>query len=228
MPAQYFTERTFAFLRDLAANNDRAWFDANRDRYEADVRGPALAFIVDFAPRLREISPHFRADPRKSGGSLFRIHRDTRFSADKSPYKTHTGIQFRHEAGRDAHAPGFYLHLEPGGCFAGVGCWHPDAGALARIRDAIVEDPGRWRAAALRGPFAKIYELAGESLTRPPRGYDARHPLVEDLKRKDHIGVAELTRKRVTAAGFLDDFESLCRAGAPFVRWLCGAGGHAF
>ncbi len=226
--AGYFTPRTFAFLEDLARNNDRAWFQDNRDRYEHDVREAALAFILDFAPRLKRISPRFRADPRKSGGSLFRIHRDTRFSRDKSPYKAHTGIQFRHDGGKDAHAPGFYLHIDPGRCFVGAGTWHPDSGTLRKIRDAIVEDGARWRRAARGGSFAETYELGGDSLTRPPRGYDSAHPLVEDLKRKDFIGATDLTRRRVTAPGFLDDFDSLCRAAAPFVRWLCRAGGHAF
>ncbi len=208
MANPYFSPRTFAFLEDLRENNDRAWFEANKARYERDVRAGALAFIVDFAPRLEKVSRHFRADPRKSGGSLFRIHRDTRFSRDKSPYKTHAGIQFRHRQGRDAHAPGFYLHLDPAGSFAGVGTWHPDGPALRAIRDAIVEDGAGWRAAR-EGGFAAAYALAGDTLTRAPRGYDPSHPLIEDLKRKDFIGVAELTRRRVTGAGFMDDFEAL-------------------
>ena len=223
----YFTDRTFAFLRDLARNNDRAWFEDNRGRYEAEVRGPAIAFIVDFAPRLKEISPQFRADPRKSGGSLFRIHRDTRFSKDKSPYKTSTGIQFRHQASKNAHAPGFYLHIDPAGSFAGVGTWRPDPATLRAIRDGIVDDPAAWDA-AVRGDFSRVFALGGEALSRPPRGYDAGHDRVEDLKRKDFIGVADLSRDRITDPAFLDDFDGLCRAGAPFVRWLCGATGHPF
>src|SRR5918996_4016229 len=132
-----FSPALFTFLRDLKQNNDRDWFKANKPRYEKAVLEPALQFIVDFEPHLLAISPHFVADPRPSGGSLFRIHRDTRFSKDKSPYKPYTGIQFRHELGKDAHAPGFYLHLEPGGVFAGAGIWHPDQPTLVRIREAI-------------------------------------------------------------------------------------------
>ena len=109
-----FRPELFAFLRDLKANNDRVWFARNKERYENDVRGPALDFVADFAPHLEKISPHFVADPRPSGGSLFRIHRDTRFSKDKSPYKPYVGMRFSHEAAKDAHAPGFYLHLAPG------------------------------------------------------------------------------------------------------------------
>ena len=107
--------------------------------YRAEVRDPMLDFIAAFGEPLAAISPHFRADPRPNGGSLFRIYRDTRFSKDKTPYKTNVGAHFRHTAGKDAHAPGFYLHLEPGACFAGCGVWHPDGPTLAGIRDTIVE-----------------------------------------------------------------------------------------
>ena len=92
-----FGPELFAFLAELELNNNREWFGANRHRYEEHLLEPALAFIEDFAPRLQKISPHFRADARPSGGSLFRIYRDTRFSKDKSPYKTHVGLHFRHE-----------------------------------------------------------------------------------------------------------------------------------
>ena len=90
----------------------------NKDRYETEVREPLLKFIDAFGPRLAKISPQFVANPSKVGGSLFRIHRDTRFARDKSPYKTHVGVQFRHERAKDVHAPGFYLHIQPDGVFA--------------------------------------------------------------------------------------------------------------
>ncbi|MGA7097163.1 MAG: TIGR02453 family protein, partial [Acidimicrobiia bacterium] len=114
---RYFQPALFRFLRDLAANNNREWFEANRERYAETVQEPALAFIADFAPRLEKISPCFRADAKVQGGSLFRIYRDTRFSADKTPYKTNTGVHFRHDRFKDAHAPGYYLHLQPRECF---------------------------------------------------------------------------------------------------------------
>ena len=120
----------FTFFRELKENNNREWFQANKQRYETQVREPLLHFITDFGVRLPEISPRYMADARKSGGSLFRIYRDVRFSKDKSPYKTTAGIQFRHENGKDVHAPGFYLHLEPDGVFVGVGIWHPETKIL--------------------------------------------------------------------------------------------------
>jgi uncharacterized protein (TIGR02453 family) len=214
-----FGPELFRFLRDLKANNDRVWFNANKDRYEKEVRGPALDFVEDFAPHLAEISPHFVADPRPSGGSLFRIHRDTRFSKDKSPYKTHVGIHFRHELAKHAHTPGFYLHLEPGSAFTGVGIWRPDAPALLKIREAIAADPKAWRRATADGAV----RLGGESLKRPPTGFDPEHPLIDDLKRKDFIASVELTQKVACSAGFLERFAGTCRETSPLVRFLCEA-----
>ena len=223
MPATPFTPALFTFLAELAANNDREWFRANKPRYETDVRDPALRFIAGFAPRLAEISPHFRADPRANGGSLFRIYRDTRFSRDKRPYKTHTGIHFRHEAARDAHAPGFYLHLQPGQVFVGCGTWRPGGPALRGIREAIDEDPDAWRRASTDRRFRASFDFAGDSLVRAPRGFDPGHPLIVDLRRKDFIGVAYLSEDVVLSHDFMGVFTGLCRDAAPFQRWLCGA-----
>jgi uncharacterized protein (TIGR02453 family) len=228
MSKQSFTPELFAFLNDLRRNNDREWFKANRRRYEEAVQEPALEFIADFAPYLREISPHFRADARPSGGSLFRIYRDTRFSKDKSPYKTNTGVHFRHDLGKDAHAPGFYLHLAPGEIFAGMGIWHPDSATLGKIRDAIADDPDRWISVTRKPPFANVYRLGGDSLKRAPAGYDPHDPLIEDLKRKDFVGYAMLDEKTVTKKGFVEEYARISRAGAPFVEFLCGAVGAPF
>ncbi len=184
MTAPRFKPAFFDFLRELKANNERSWFEANKARYHADVRDPMLDFIAAFAEPLADISPHFVADPRANGGSLFRIYRDTRFSPDKTPYKTNAGAHFRHAAGKDAHAPGFYLHLEPGACFAACGIWHPGGDALAEIRNAIIEDPVRWTRMTQAKAFRDTFTLMGQSLQRPPRGYDAAHPLIDDLKRK--------------------------------------------
>ena len=120
-----FHEELFTFLRQIRQHNERTWFETNKPLYETAVRMPAFAFINAMGPRLATASPHFRAVAKKNGGSLMRIYRDTRFSKDKTPYKTNVGIQFRHELGRDVHAPGYYVHLEPGRCFLGAGIWRP-------------------------------------------------------------------------------------------------------
>jgi len=106
---------------------------------------------------------------------MFRIYRDVRFAADKSPYKTHAAAQFRHRAAKDVHAPGFYLHLEPGGCFVGVGIWHPDGPTLAAIRTALVADPPGWTGAIGDRAFKRAFTLGGDALKRPPQGFDPGH-----------------------------------------------------
>lgn len=224
----HFRPALFTFLRELARNNNREWFTANKARYEREVKQPALAFIEDFAPPLAKISANFVADPRPVGGSLFRIYRDTRFARDKRPYKTAAGIQFRHRQGKDVHAPGFYLHLEPGNVFAGVGIWHPDGATLRNLRDSIVERPALWKKVAHGKPFVEWFTLGGDSLRRAPRGYDAHHPLIDDLKRRDMIGLTELDEGIATADGFALEYARICRAGAPFVKFLCEAVGVPF
>ncbi len=223
MSDSYFTASTIAFLRDLKANNDRDWFNANKERYEEHVRMPAMKFIADFAPHLASISPHFVADPRPVGGSMFRIYRDVRFSKDKSPYKTHVGLQFRHAAGKDVHAPGFYLGIEPGQSVEALGVWHPDGKALRRIREAIADDPEAWHDAVDAAAEAGLDGWYGESLVRAPKGYEADHPLIEDLKRKDFVVMPNLTEDQVTSGGFIERYAAACRGSRPFIQFLCNA-----
>ena len=218
-----FTKATFKFLDELAANNDRAWFAENKSRYELLVREPALDFIAAMGSVLESFAPHFRADPRKMGGSLMRVYRDTRFSRDKTPYKTNIGIQFRHELGKDVHAPGFYLHIASDECFLAVGCWHPESDILGRIRDHIAQEPKKWFAARDNKKFLAQWELAGDSLTRPPRGYAAEHPAIEDLKRKDFIGVAPLSVAEVTGSALLKITGDRFATSVPFMKFLCDA-----
>lgn len=228
MPTTHFDADLFAFLRDLRDNNDRAWFEENRDRYLASVRDPALRFIVDFGEHLARLSPHFRADPRPNGGSMFRMHRDIRFSRDKSPYKTAVGLHFRHVAGKDAHTPGFYLHLEPRACFVGVGLWHPDTPTLAKLREAVVADPAAWKKAVGGKRFNGVFTVEGEELVRVPRGYDPNHPLADVLRLKDYTAMAPVSAKQVTGAGFLDTFAGMCADATPFMAWQCRALGVPF
>lgn len=220
-----FTPATFRFLEQLAEHNDKTWFEAHKDEYEDCVRSPALEVIRDMAPLLADFAPAFRAEARKMGGSLMRVYRDTRFARDKTPYKTNVGIQFRHQLGKDVHAPGFYLHVAPEECFLGVGSWHPESDLLGRIRDLIAAEPARWRAARDDRGFSQYWQLVGDALSRPPRGYAADHPEIDDIKRKDFIGLCGLTRKQVTGARLVDLSAERFAAAAPFMRFLCEAAG---
>ncbi len=213
----------FEFLEQLAANNNRPWFLENKSRYEEQVLDPALAFIRAFQPRLKRISPFFVANDRRMGGSLMRIYRDTRFARDAAPYKTNVGIQFRHEQGRDIHAPGYYVHIAPTECFLALGLWRPEAEPLNRIRQAIVESPEKWRRARDDRKFRARWSLDGSSLKRPPRGFPADHPHIEDLKRTDFIAVEALEERDVLDKKFLDHVTESFAAGRPFMRFLCAA-----
>jgi uncharacterized protein (TIGR02453 family) len=218
-----FTENTFRFLDELAAHNNKTWFEANRKNYELLVREPALDFIGEMAPLLASFAPAFRAEPRKMGGSLMRVYRDTRFSRDKTPYKTNIGIQFRHQLGKDIHAPGFYVHIASDECFFAAGCWHPGADVLSGIRKLIVEKPEKWLAAREDKKFTAQWNLAGDSLTRPPRGYDVNHPLIEDIKRKDFIALSALSAAEVTGRGLVKLAGKRFAATLPFMKFLCAA-----
>ncbi len=218
----------FDFLIDLERNNHREWFHDHKPRYETDFRGPAFEFIEAMEPALHRISPHFLADTRKVGGSLFRIHRDVRFSRDKKPYKTHCGIQFRHERGKDVHCPGYYLHLAPEGCFLGVGIWHPEKDVLAAIRTRLDTNPAAWKKAAKGKRFTDVFSLAGDSLKRAPKGWPVDHPQIEDLRRKDFIAVTNFDPEQVIEPDFHQELVRLMKVGTPLMRWLCEAVGVPF
>ena len=230
--SRYFTPATFKFLRGLDRNNSRAWFLEHKAQFEAHLRQPYLQLIADLAAPLAKISPHYVADPKPVGGSLFRIHRDTRFSKDKRPYKEWAGSQYFHKATRAAprtegafgrlDAPVFYLHLEPGECFVGGGLWHPQPESLRKIRDYIVANPASWKTVK-QGLARKGFKMSGESLKRPPRGYDPAHPLIEDLRKVSFtasIGFADGKALQAELAPFvIAQFRHL----APLADYLCGA-----
>jgi len=215
----------FIFLSELKENNNRVWFQDNKERYENDVKDPLLTFIAAFAERTPEISTSIMAIPRISGGSLFRIYRDMRFSKDKTPYKTGAGIHFRHKRGKDVHAPGYYLHLEPGDVFAGCGIWKPNTETVTKIRTKIATHPDQWLNIVQEKKFKKTFTMGGDSLKRPPKGFDPDHPLIEDLKRKDYLASIVLNEKIVGEPDFLDYYVELCKTAAPFMEFLTKAVG---
>jgi uncharacterized protein (TIGR02453 family) len=219
----YITADSFRFLRELARNNNREWFAANKARYEKTTRDPFLRLIGDLAEPLAKISPHFRADPRPSGGSMFRIYRDTRFANDKTPYKAWLGARLFHERSRQVPAPLFYLHVAPGRCFVGGGLWHPESATVKRIRDFLVDNPATWKKAVQAKQFRDRFELDGESLVRPPRGYDPAHELIEDIKRKDFVATQHFTDADAMSAQLPKIVIEGCKGIAPMIDYLCAA-----
>jgi len=219
-----FEPSLIRFLKELKQHNDRQWFQANKSRYEQDVLVPCLEFIRAFGPRLRKISPYFVASDERVGGSLMRVYRDTRFAKDKTPYKTNVGIQFRHESGHDVHAPGFYIHIEPGEYFLALGVWRPDRDALYQIRQAILDRPEQWKRAVQAKSLRELqFLLDGDSLKRPPRNCPADHPLIEDLKRTDYAVWRDLQERDVLSTDFPERVAESFKACRSFMRFLCQA-----
>jgi uncharacterized protein (DUF2461 family) len=195
-----FPKGLLPFLGDLSANNNRDWFADNKHRYEDLVLNPALDFIGAMGPHLEKISTRFEAIPKRSGGSLMRVYRDTRFGKDKTPYKTNV-----HEV------------------FVGVGSWRPDSTSLAKIRTRIAEKPDLWKRVEGNRKFRKHYEFGGDRLKKPPRGYDRDHPLIEVLKRKDFIALKYLDERDIESDDFIDTIFERFRDGLPLMRFLCEA-----
>ncbi|MEM0926153.1 MAG: TIGR02453 family protein, partial [Planctomycetota bacterium] len=168
MTASKITPQLFSFLEDLKKHNDRDWFAEHKTDYETFVRDPAVELIERLVKPLARSAPMLHVVPKSHNGSLMRVYRDTRFSKNKDPYKTNVGISFRHQAGKDVHAPGVYLHLDPDECFLGAGCWRPESSVLAAIRAAIDTDAKAWKRARDQRDFRQHFELAGESLKTSP------------------------------------------------------------
>lgn len=224
-----FPNDLFAFLNDLAANNNREWFNANKERYKQSVLEPMRAFIIAMGERLPNISMNFTADPRSNGGSMFRIYRDVRFSKDKRPYKENVGCQFRHIAGKSAHAPGFYVHLQPDNVFFGGGIWMPPNPVLNKIREAIVSRQAEWEKIIGDDNIHKgLIRLEGERLKRPPSGFDKEHPYIEDIKRKSFFMMHNARPSSPMQSDFIDAVERVFIASSPLMRFITVALGLPF
>jgi uncharacterized protein (TIGR02453 family) len=227
-----FRPEALGFLRRLRRRNDRDWFERHRPVYEAEVRDPMRALVEEMDVRLARLAPEITGDPRRS---VFRIHRDVRFSADKSPYKTNAACQFYHQdagrgAGRDAvgAGAGLYFQLADGECFVAGGLWMPARPALDRIREAIAEAPERLdrivRAPAFRRRFRELDREA--MLTRLPRGYDAGHPAERWLRYRSFTATRMLTEREVTSPRLPALLERDFSVLVPLVRWLNRAIGY--
>jgi len=224
-----FPKDLFDFLEELSENNTRQWFQANRERYRESIVEPMTMFIIEMGKRLQGISTFFIADPRPSGGSMFRIYRDTRFSKDKRPYKENVGCQFRHTAGADVHAPGFYVHMEPGEVFAGGGIWKPPSPVLDRIRTAIAENPKKWEQMITVTKEKKGFlDIEGERLKRPPVGYDPNHPLIEDIKRKSFFSMQNIEPTLALKPEFIEITCDIFKGASPLMKFITDSVGLGF
>ncbi|MEN8207133.1 MAG: DUF2461 domain-containing protein [Pseudomonadota bacterium] len=219
-----FPKEMFGFISDLGENNNREWFGNNRNRYKDFVVDPVTRFIESVGEFLPAISDAYTADTRRNGGSMFRIYRDTRFSRDKRPYKENVGCQFCHTDGMNAHAPGFYVHLAPTEVFIGGGIWKPDNNALNKIRNHIAGNPEQWSSVINDAAFSNYFgELQGESLKRPPRGFDTGDPHIEDLKRKSYIAFRHVNPVSALKPAFIKEVEKAFSTAMPLMHFITSA-----
>ncbi len=221
MPEQIISPKLFKFLRELSRHNNREWFTENKSRYENEVKHPAVELVRQLAGPLARVAPMLEAIAKGHGGSVMRIYRDTRFSKDKTPYKTNVGISIRHQAAKDIHAPGVYVHLDPKECFIGAGCWRPESKVLSAIRAAIDEDPKAWTKTRDNKRFGEKFDLAGERLKTAPRDYPKDHPMIEDLRRIDFIGIAPLTPGEITGSEVVQILIDHVKRAKPLMQFLC-------
>ncbi len=223
-----FPSDTLRFLKDLENNNTREWFAEHKQRYEKSFLEPALSFISAMETPLSKVAPLLVAQPKKVGGSLMRIYRDTRFAKDKQPYKTNIGIQFRHQAGKDVHAPGVYLHIATDGCFLGAGVWRPPSDALRAIRKHVSDHPQSWLKIRKLKRFSSSFEVYDDRLTSAPRGFDKHDPLIDDLRLKSFLGMAPLKRQVIESAELVPTVSKLVKNATPLMTFLCEALGQPY
>ena len=225
-----FSPAALQFLADLAANTDRTWFNPRKADYERLIKEPLEALCVALAERFEQRGIPLLSDPRKSP---FRIYRDTRFSKDKSPYKTHVAANFpwiargeqlasARSSDPDAHANGGYFHFQPGSMYVGGGMWHPSPERLTAFRRAVVDEPERVKTAledpGFVGWFGGIE--SHETLKRVPSGYPADHPLADLLRQKDVVFGKELSDRDVLAPGLPDLLADAFASALPAFRFL--------
>jgi uncharacterized protein (TIGR02453 family) len=227
-----FSSRALTFLRALKRNNQREWFHAHRDDYEEHILSPMRLFVEEMDVRFANFAPEFIGNPRRS---IFRIHRDVRFSKDKSPYKTHAACWFSHRnashgVGSETHGggAGFYFHLEPGASITAGGIWMPPRPSLNRLREAIAKAPRRF-AATMRGhAFRRRFVGLSEEavLKRLPRGFSPGHPAEPWLRFCSFTVSAPLTDAQVTDRTLCDRVQRDFSLALPLVRWLNVALGY--
>jgi len=215
-PFTGFKPGALKFFEQLAENQNKAWFDAHKSVYETEIKAPLASLIAELTARLAEKKLVFCADPRRA---IFRLHRDVRFSHDKSPYKTNAGAAMTRTGAKDS--PGvLYLHLDPLGCFAAAGFYVPEPETLAAMRAALIHHPARWQAMCKALKKRGLALDRENALTRPPKGYEPVPEAVrEDIKLKSWVVRRGLSLEQISGAGLVEELASFALEAAPLLRF---------
>jgi uncharacterized protein (TIGR02453 family) len=213
-----FSHRTVSFLRSLKRHNDREWFRARREQYDTHVRGPMIAVVEQLAQDFRTFAPELIASPKQS---MFRVYRDTRFSSNKKPLKTHAAAVFRTRDLPKPQGAGLYFEIAPGWVWIGGGMWRPEPPELVRIRAHIADTWPEIRSITRAASFRRRFEeLSGDAMTRVPRGYRADHPAALYLKHRQFYGGAEFPAALAHSREFYPTLVATFKALMPLVRFL--------
>lgn len=212
-----FTPKTLSFLRALARNNDRAWFHARRDEYEAHVRGPMIAIVNRLADDFGSFAPEMVADPKVS---LFRQWRDTRFSENKAPLKTNVAATFPHRGLGRMNGAGLYFEVAPKWVWIGGGIYAPDTSQLQAVREHIVDHHRALAKLTASAPFARLGGLKGDQLARVPRGFAKDHPAATYLRYRQFLGFREEGAVFATRPDFYKQLVTTFKTLLPLCRFL--------
>jgi len=217
--APRFSAATISFLTRLKRNNRREWFNARRDEYEAAVRQPMIAVVERLADDMRAIAPELLVNPKLS---IYRIYRDTRFSDDKKPYKTHIAASFWHRELAKGMGAGLYFHVSPEGVWVGGGMYAPETPQLHAVREQIAANLRRFRSIVEAPAFKRGLDggLEGEKLQRVPRGFPKDHEAADYLKYRQFIAGREFPARFATASGFYGGVLGVFRQVTPLIRFL--------
>lgn len=218
-PFPGFRAEAFDFLRNLKAHNERDWFKPRKATYDDELLWPARCLVGQLSHDAPAAGVPVRGEPRKN---VFRVYRDTRFSKNKAPYKTHLGLSLTRSGHKDGPG-GLYVHVEPEGCFLAAGFWSPDGPALRRWRERLVGDPDGFLRVVEDLESAGLTPGAGPSgtLKRMPRGYEdhADAPIAPYLKWKGTVASRSVADADVQTPAFADDIVAFGRAALPLLEW---------
>lgn len=213
-----FPKGGLQFLRDLKKNNDRDWFKARKSLYEEAVKAPMTELVLALGEDFEKFAPEYLTDPKKA---IYRIYRDTRFSKNKAPYKTHVAASFNHKALAKHAAAGFYFHLSPDEILMGGGVYMPGSAELLAIRRHISANPVAYGAVVSNRTFKRYFgEVTGERLVRPPKGFPPDDPAIETLKQKQFLASENLDPELALSPKLLPELSKRFKALAPLIDYL--------